>query len=48
VFAYDTGAGVDFLGFVEARAALGGALNLEAFGDCRNALDLVNTYTPYT
>ena len=24
VFAYDTGAGVDFLGFVEARAALGG------------------------
>jgi len=27
---------------------LGGALNLEAFGECRNALDLVNTYTPYT
>jgi hypothetical protein len=48
VFAYDTGAGVDFLGFVEARAALDGVLNLEAFGDCRNALDLVNTYTPYT
>jgi hypothetical protein len=48
VFAYDTGAGVDFLGFVEARAALGEALNLEAFGDCRNALDLVNTYAPYT
>ena len=48
VFAYDTGAGVDFLGFVEAGAALDGALNLEAFGDCRNALDLVNTYTPYT
>lgn len=48
VFAYDTGAGVDFLGFVEARAALGEALNLEAFGDCRNMLDLVNTYTPYT
>lgn len=48
VFAYDTGAGVDFLGFVEARAALGGPLNLEAFGDCRNMLDLVNTYTPYT
>jgi|SRR5688500_13258519 hypothetical protein len=48
VFAYDTGTGVDFLGFVEARAALGGALNFETFGDCRNALDLVNTYTPYT
>ena len=48
VFAYDTGAGVDFLGLVEARAALGGAPDLEAFGDCSNALDLVNTYTPYT
>jgi len=48
VFAYDTGAGVDFLGFVEARAELDGVLNLEAFGDCRNALDLVNTYAPYT
>ena len=48
VFAYDTGAGFDFLGFVEARAALDGELNFEAFGDCRNALDLVNTYTPYT
>lgn len=48
VFAYDTGASVDFLGFVEARAALGGTVNLEAFGDCRNALDLVNTYAPYT
>jgi hypothetical protein len=48
VFAYDTGAGVDFLGFVEARAAMGETLSLEAFGDCRNALDLVNTYAPYT
>jgi hypothetical protein len=48
VFAYDTGTGVDFLGWVEARAAMGEALNFEAFGDCRNALDLVNTYTPYT
>ena len=48
VFAYDTGAGVDFLGFVEARAPLDGALDLEAFGECRDALDLVNTYAPYT
>ena len=48
VFAYDTGAGVDFLGFVEAREAPDGALNLEAFGECRNGLDLVNTYVPYT
>ena len=46
VLAYDTGAGVDFLGVVEARAVSAEALNLEAFGDCRNALDLVNTYTP--
>ena len=48
VFAYDTGAGVDFLGFVEAQAPFNEALNLEAFGDCANALDLVNTYAPYT
>jgi hypothetical protein len=48
VFAYDTGVGVDFLGFIEARAPLGEALNLEAFGDCANALDLVNTYVPCT
>ena len=47
VFAYDTGAGVDFLGFVETAAPLVGALDLEAFGDCRNAMDLVNTYAPY-
>ena len=47
VFAYDTGAGVDFLGFVEAAAPLDGALDLEAFGEARNALDLVNTYAPY-
>jgi hypothetical protein len=48
VFAYDTGTGVDFLGFVEAAAPLSGALDLEAFGDCCSALDLVNTYTTYT
>jgi len=47
VFAYDTGAGVDFLGLVEARAPLDGTLNLEAFGKGRSALDLVNTYAPY-
>jgi hypothetical protein len=48
VFAYDTGAGVDFLGFVETREPFSGPLNLEAFGDCRNTIDLVNTYAPYT
>lgn len=48
VFAYATGASCDFLGLVEARAALDGEINFDAFGDCRNALDLVNTYAPYT
>ena len=47
VLAYDTDAGVDFLGLVEARAPLPAPPNLEAFGDCGNSLDLVNTYTPY-
>lgn len=47
VFAYETGAGVDFLGFVEARAPIGATLDLDAFGDCVDALDLVNTYAPY-
>jgi hypothetical protein len=31
-----------------SRASSSPALNLDAFGDCRNALDLVNTYAPYT
>jgi len=48
VFAYDTGAGVDFLGFVEARGVFDAALDLDAFGDCGRALDLMNTYAPYT
>lgn len=48
VLAYDTGTGFDFLGLVEARAALNGELNFDAFGEYRNALDLVNSYAPYT
>jgi hypothetical protein len=47
VFAYDTGAGTDFLGLVEARAPLGERLDLEALGEVADALDLVNTYSPY-
>jgi hypothetical protein len=47
VFAHDTGTGVDFLGLVEARAPIGATLDLGVFGDCANALDLVNTYAPY-
>jgi hypothetical protein len=47
VFAYDTGAGIDYLEMVEASAPLGAALDLGPFGACANALDLVNTYVPY-
>jgi hypothetical protein len=48
VFAYDTGKSIDYLGLVEARTDLGEALDLAAFGDYRDAIDLVNTYAPYT
>jgi hypothetical protein len=47
VFAYDSGAGIDFLGLVEARAPLGERLDLEALREVADALDLVNTYVPY-
>jgi hypothetical protein len=47
VLAYGTGAGVDFLGLVEARAALGERLDLEALGAVADRLDLVNTHAPY-
>lgn len=38
---------IDFLDLVEASATPGSELNLEAVGEYRNALDLVNTYAPY-
>jgi hypothetical protein len=47
VLAYDTGAGIDFLGLVEVRAPLGERLDLEALGEVADTLDLVNTYYPY-
>jgi hypothetical protein len=48
VFCYDTGAsGIDFLGFVEARAPISKPLDVSAFGDAADALDLVNTYALY-
>jgi hypothetical protein len=47
VFAYHTGAGVDFLGMVEARAPIDAKLDLPAFGGHADALDLINTYAPY-
>jgi hypothetical protein len=47
VFAHNTGAGVDFLGLVEARAPTSDHLLAGSFGECADALDLVNTYAPY-
>ena len=47
VLAYEAGSEVDFLGLVEARAPLGERLDLEALGELADALDLVNTYSPY-
>lgn len=47
VFACPTGATTDFLGLLEARAPLGEQLDLDALGDIADALDLVNTYSPY-
>jgi hypothetical protein len=47
VFAYETGANIDFLGFVEARAPIDKPLDVGAFGGCADALDLVNTYAAY-
>jgi hypothetical protein len=45
LFAYDTGKGVDFLAFVEARATP--TPDLKAFGPHAAALDLMNVYAPY-
>lgn len=48
VLAHDTGAGgVDYMGFVEARAPFGGKIDIKALGPQADALDLVNTYAPY-
>lgn len=47
VLAYDTGQGIDFLGLVETRAPISEQIQLEAFGEYADALDLVNTYAPY-
>lgn len=47
VFAYDTGSAFDFLALVEARAPLRDPFASQAFGDCRNALDMVNEYARY-
>ena len=47
VLAYDTGAGIDYLGFVEARAPIVAPLDLTRLGAHADALDMVNTYAPY-
>ena len=47
LLAHDTGNGIDYLAFVEARAPLGDRLDLAAFKGRADALDLVNVYAPY-
>ena len=47
VLAHDTGAGVDYLGFIEAHAPITATLDLESFGAHVHALDMVNTYAAY-
>jgi hypothetical protein len=47
VLAYDTGAGIDYLGFIEARAPIVATLDLKEFGAHADALDMINTYVPY-
>ena len=48
VLAHGTGAvGIDYLGFVEARAPLGETLDLGAFSPHADAIDMINTYAPY-
>ena len=46
-FAHHNRAGIDYLGFVEARAPLAESFDLAAFGKCSSAIDLANTYTTY-
>jgi hypothetical protein len=48
ILAYDTGtSGIDYLGFIEARAPVPAPLDIKAFGAHASALDLVNTCAPY-
>ena len=47
LLAHDTGQGIDYFAFVEARAPLGDRLDLAAFAGHANALDLFNVYAPY-
>ena len=48
VLAHDTGAGgIDYLGFVEARAPFGEKIDAKGLGKLGDTLDLVNTYAPY-
>jgi len=47
VLAFEDGGAIDFLGLVEQRAPSDVALDLAAFGEHANAIDLVNIYAPY-
>jgi hypothetical protein len=47
VLTFEDRGAIDFLGFVEQRAPDALPLDLMAFGAHADAIDLVNTYTPY-
>lgn len=48
VLAHDTGAsGIDYMGFVEARAPFTDKIDIKTLGTHSKAIDLVNTYAPY-
>ena len=46
VLAFETAGGVDYLVFVESRAAMAGQLDLAPFGRHAEALDMLNVYAP--
>jgi len=47
VFAQEAESGIDFLGMVEASSDTSTQFDAAAFGDCIQALDLVNSYAAY-
>jgi hypothetical protein len=46
VLAFETAGGIDYLAFVESRAAMAGQLDVAPFGRHAEALDLINIYAP--
>jgi hypothetical protein len=48
VLAFDTGTGIDYLGFVEMNAPMAEPVHRSPFGSHARMIDLVNTYATYT